>query len=101
IKIDSAEEQRYGDSIVDAYLAGLRRQGLTVCDEGADADYLVALATRLRPFMKNRDRYETIKIYVVDSPRVDARSFPGGSLVFFRGLLDFADSEAAMVGIVG
>ncbi len=33
--------------------------------------------------------------------RRPTRSFPGGTLLFFRGLLDFAGSEAALIGIVG
>ena len=34
--------------------------------------------------------------HVADGPDVDARSIPGGYLVFHRGLLDFAESEAAL-----
>jgi predicted Zn-dependent protease len=38
---------------------------------------------------------------IVESPDIDARSVPGGRLLFFRGLLDFVTSEAALVGILG
>jgi predicted Zn-dependent protease len=55
----------------------------------------------IRPLMTQADRYRRITVYVADSPRCDARSLPGGTLVFFRGLLDGAESEAALVGVVG
>ncbi len=41
--------------------------------------------------MENRTRYASIQIYLALSDRVDARSFPGGYLVFFQGLLETAD----------
>jgi predicted Zn-dependent protease len=51
--------------------------------------------------MTNGKRYPRIRVHYVDSPKVDARAMPGGALFFFRGLLDAAESEAALVGIVG
>jgi predicted Zn-dependent protease len=101
IKISPAEEKQFGDSIVTAFLADARRQGLKVQDRGRDVEYLRDLVNTIRPYMANNDRYRTIKVYFVDSPEIDARSCPGGTLVFFRGLLEFAGSEAALVGIVG
>ena len=101
IEISPADERQFGESIVAAFLADVRRQKLKVLDRGRNVEYLRDLVNAIRPFMANKDRYGTIKLYVVDSPQIDARSFPGGTLVFFRGLLDFAGSEAALVGIVG
>jgi predicted Zn-dependent protease len=101
IEISTADERRFGDSLVEAYLADLRRQKLKVVERGRDVEYLRDLVETLQPFMTNHDRYRKIKLYVVDSPQTDARSFPGGTLFFLRGLLDFAGSEAALVGVVG
>ena len=101
IEISPADERRFGDAMVETYLAELRRQQLKVVDRGRDVEYLHDLIATLRPYMAHKDRYETIHVYVVDSAQTDARSFPGGTLFFLRGLLDFAGSEAALAGIVG
>src|SRR5262245_49733012 len=101
VKIPFKEERDFGQPQVDAFLAQLKEQGLRVIRKGKDVDYLRQLVETIRPFMKNARRYEKITIYVVDSPRVDARSFPGGTVFFFRGLLAMAETEAALIGIVG
>jgi predicted Zn-dependent protease len=101
VKISAKEEREFGQPQVEAFLALLKEQGLRAVRKGKDVDYLRQLVETIHPFMQNPKRYEKITIYVVDSPRVDARSFPGGTLFFFKGLLSFAESEAALVGIVG
>src|SRR5262249_9397500 len=60
-----------------------------------------SLVETLQPFMTNRKRYADVRVMVAKSPRVDARSCPGGTLIFFEGLLDQAGSEAALAGVVG
>ena len=67
---------------------------------GKDVTYLRELVASIQPLLVNRQRYPTIQVLLADSPQIDARSFPGGSLVFCRGLLDSAGSEAALVGII-
>jgi predicted Zn-dependent protease len=101
IEISPRDEKRFGDAMVDAYLASVRQQGFKVVDRGRDVEYLKELVAIVKPFMTKKDRYRSIKVYVVDSADTDARSFPGGTLVFFRGLLDFAETEAALIGAVG
>lgn len=101
INISIREEREYGQPQVEAFLAQLKEQELRVIRKGKEVDYLKKLVETIRPFMKNGKRYDKVTIYVVDSPRVDARSFPGGTLFFFKGLLTSAGSEAALVGIVG
>jgi predicted Zn-dependent protease len=101
MEVSLTDERQLGDSMTDAYLADLQRQRLKVRNRGLDVEYLKDLADTLRPFMTNKKRYPKIRIYVIDSPQTDARSFPGGTLFFFRGLLEFAGSEAALSGIVG
>ena len=51
--------------------------------------------------MRNKNRYKKIQVMVAKTSRIDARSCPGGTLIFYEGLLDAAGSEAALVGIVG
>lgn len=101
VKIPLNEEREFGEPQIEAYLALLREQGFRVIRKGKDVEYLKRLVETIRPLMTNAKRYPKIAVYVVDSPRVDARSFPGGTLFFHKGLLSFAENEAALVGIVG
>jgi len=101
IEIPFKEEREFGQQMVAAFKEQLQEQGLRVIGKGKDVDYLKKLVETIKPFMKNARRYQKITVYVVDSPRVDARSVPGGTLFFFKGLLTFADNEAALIGIVG
>ncbi len=101
IEVSLREEQQVGETAVRAYLAHLKGRGIRAVTRGKDVDYLRALVETIRPLMKNPKRYPRIRIYLAQSSRCDARSFPGGTLVFFRGLLETAGSEAAVVAIVG
>lgn len=100
IPISLREERRIGQEAVEAYLAELRRTS-KVTDRGKDVEYLRKLVNTLRPMMKNGHRYRAIRIYIVDSEKTDARSFPGGTLFIFRGMLELAGNEAALVGVLG
>lgn len=95
------DERRLGKSAVEAYLRQLRNQKIRVVTKGKDVEYLQSLVAELLPFMRNRERYRTIDVLVAESKETDARSFPGGTLIFFRGILQFVENEAALVGIVG
>jgi len=101
IEISPEEERQRGEEVVRTYLAELKRQKIRVVVRGKEVEYLRALVETIRPLMENGKRYPRITIYVAQSSRCDARSLPGGTLVFFRGLLETAESEAAVVGIVG
>jgi predicted Zn-dependent protease len=94
-------ERDQGRQTFEAYRRHLQHSGTTVSDSSADAQYLKKLVARVHPLMKNSGRYRQIEVYVADGPDVDARSIPGGYLVFHRGLPEFAQSEAALVGIIG
>ncbi len=100
VPLSPAEERQIGQAMVDAFLAEAKRQKLPVVTRGKDVQYLQDLVETIRPKMTHADRYRTINVYLVRSPLVDARSAPGGTLVFFRGLLDSVDSEAAVVSVV-
>lgn len=101
IEISPKEEEQLGRAAVNAYLAFLKEQRIRVVARGRDVDYLRRLVETMRPRMTQADRYRQITVYLAESPRCDARSLPGGTLVFFRGLLDSAESEAALVGVIG
>lgn len=101
IEITPKEEQQLGETAVRSFLNYLKEQKIQVVSRGKDVEYLRRLVETIRPSMAQAERYRKITIYVVESPRVDARTLPGGTLFFFRGLLDNVESEAALVGVIG
>lgn len=101
IEVSPKEEEELGRAAVQSFLDYLRQQNVPVVSRGKDVDYLKRLVETMRPKMKQAERFRKITIYVAESPRPDARSLPGGTLIFFRGLLDSAESEAALVGVIG
>lgn len=101
IEVSAVEERQLGKQILQSGLSSLKEAGITVDAKGRDVEYLQSLVATLQPYMRHKDRYDEIKVLVARSSRIDARSCPGGTLIFFEGLLDAAGSEAALVGIVG
>jgi len=101
IDVSLSEEQNFGQQIVDSALATLNQSDIRVDRKGRDVEYLQSLVATLQPLMRNNQRYKSIQVLIARSPRIDARSYPGGTLIFFDGLLDLVPNEAALVGIVG
>ncbi|MEI8020133.1 MAG: M48 family metallopeptidase [Schlesneria sp.] len=101
ITVSLDDETRLGQQMVQSALNSLKAEEIKVVTEGRDVDYLQSLVETLQPFMRNKKRYKSIQVIVAQSPRIDARSFPGGTLIFFDGLLDAAGNEATLAGIVG
>jgi predicted Zn-dependent protease len=101
VAIDAGEERRIGDLALESYLASLRRERISVTQKGRDAEYVSALVQSVRPRMRNARRYEAVRVYVADSKGTDARAFPGGSIVVMTGLIELAQTEAALVGVLG
>jgi len=101
VNISKADEQRLGRSMVANYLDDLKSQRIKVVHKGDDVNYLKALVATIQPLMENGNGYPEIDVYIVKSSVPDARSFPGGTLFFYEGLLELAESEAALVGVVG
>jgi predicted Zn-dependent protease len=101
VGVSPKEEEQLGRSAVKAYFGYLKQQNIRVVTRGKDINYLRRLIESIRPSMAHADRYRRIMIYLAESPYCEARSLPGGTLVFFRGLLDSAETEAALVGVIG
>lgn len=101
VAISPKEEQQVGQRAADDFLAELRRQDLKIVTRGEDVEYLQSLVATIRPQMRNAARNPSPRIYLVHSDETDARAFPGGTLIFYRGMLDFAETEAALVGVIG
>jgi predicted Zn-dependent protease len=101
IKISPKEEEELGRTATRAYLDFLKEQKIRVVARGKEVDYLRRLVETIRPSMAEADRYRRITVYLAESRYCEARSLPGGTLVFFRGLLESAETEAALVGVIG
>lgn len=101
VEVSIQEERQMGDDAVTAFLAGARRQKISVVSRGKNIQYLRDLVETIRPLMTDGKRYPNIQIHLVQSSECEARVFPGGTIMFYRGLLELAGSEAAVVGIVG
>lgn len=101
IPISVKDEERIGQAAVEAFLAELKRRKIAVLSRGREVDYLRELVAVLQPFMRNAERYKSITVYLADAPYIEAKSFPGGTIVVFRGMLGAAGSEAALVGVLG
>ncbi len=101
IRISPKEEEELGRAATRAFLDYLKEQKIRVVARGKEIDYLRRLVETIRPSMTEADRYRRITVYLAESRYCEARSLPGGTLVFFRGLLESAETEAALVGVIG
>jgi predicted Zn-dependent protease len=101
VTISVIEEKKYGQQVLDSYLEQAEARRLKVSRVGAESQYLAKLAATVKPLMQNARRYRTIDIYITNSETPDAYSIPGGFLIFSTGLLESAETEAALVGVIG
>ena len=101
IRVSPREERETGTAALASYLAHLDRRGIRVMRRGRDVEYLTQLVECVRRQMPDPKPRARIKVCLARSPACEARCFPGGTIVFFEGLLEEAESEAALVGIVG
>ena len=101
VEVSVREESEYGEQVLQSFMDDFKRRDIKVVTRGREVEYLNKLVDTLQPHMEHRDRYRSIRILFADSEITDAYSIPGGTLVIFRGMLELADSEAALVGVVG
>ena len=101
VQVSLRDETQLGNSVLKSFTRQLKSRDAKLISRGDDVEYLRSLVNQLRPLMKNKRRYRKINVLIADTSDADARSFPGGTLVIFRGLIDFCETEAALVGILG
>ncbi len=101
IEITTREEDEHGKILVSQFSEFAKERGIKVVTSGKNVDYLRDLVAMVQPLMKNANRYSKIDIRVIETREADAYSIPGGHLIFTTGLLDSAQSEAALMGVVG
>lgn len=99
VTLSAPEERQAGREALKEYLDRAKRAGYVLDDDPGDLAYLEALIAKAVPHMKNKARYPKIEVHLIDAPIPDGQSFPGGYLVFTRGLLKEPD-EATVFGVV-
>lgn len=100
VQVSFAEESKFGQQVLDAYLQQLKQTQTAVTQQGDDVQYLLQLVQTIRPRMRNAGRYKELDLHLIESDSTDAYSIPGGHLLVTKGLLDSAVSEAAVVGVL-
>jgi predicted Zn-dependent protease len=100
IAVSREEERQIGDTGLQNLLDSLHEQKIRVVNRGNEARYLNSLVGEIHPLMRNAERYRAIRVYVAETKITDARAFPGGVIVCTLGLIDFARSEAALIGVL-
>ena len=100
VEISIADERRFGNPILNAYLKQLQAKRIGITKHGADAAYVSALVNQLKPQLRNARRYPRVDVRVVASGSADAYSIPGGHIIVTSGMLETCGSEAALVGVL-
>jgi predicted Zn-dependent protease len=100
VPITPREESAFGEQVLKNYGDALRARQQELVRKGRDVDYLRKLAEKIRPLMKHSGRYAKLDVAVVETDEIEAYSVPGGHLIFTTGMIEDAESEAALVGVI-
>jgi predicted Zn-dependent protease len=101
VEVGWEEESKLGQQVFDGLRQRLDAQSIRLTERGKDVQYLQRLVAIVQPQMRQAERYRKIQLIVADSDLPNAYSIPGGRLVFTRGMLNQAGSEAAVVCVLG
>jgi predicted Zn-dependent protease len=101
IKISAKEEQQIGEQQIEALKQQLLTRKLKLQTRGREVAYLATLVERLQPQMHEHKRYPKIRILYVEDEQPQAYAFCDGHLLISSGLLKAAQSEAALVCVLG
>ena len=101
IEVSAKEEQDFGKSLFETFERDMQAQEIRLVGKGKDVEYVQALVAQLRPFMRDQKRYKKIRVYVAESPKIEAICLAGGTIVVYRGMLNFVENEASLVGTLG
>lgn len=100
IEISPLAEADFGRKVVDEFVKKMRQQGVEVTPRARELAYISKLIPPLQAQMSNGKRYPKIQLMLIDTDSEDAYSVPGGHLLISRGLIERANSEAALVGVL-
>ncbi len=101
IQIPLKLEVDYGNQSVERFRDELQRSRIKVLRRNQDANYVQRLVDQLHPLMARAKQYKKIQVFMVKSPSVMARAYPGGKIFVYEGLLELSPSEAALVAVLG
>ena len=99
VEIPVAQEREIGKQQFTAFEHQLRRQGIRLQTSGRDHRYVRQLVAKIRPLMSHHQRYPKIRVWIAQTDLTDTHAFPGGRVVITSGMLEFAQWEAALVGV--
>ncbi len=99
VRLSLSEERKIGRQSGLEMLKEAKRRGHDEVTEGEELQYLKDLVQTIAPLMEHRDRYQDIRVVLIEAPEPDGYCLPGGFLIFTTGLLDQPD-EATVVGVV-
>lgn len=100
VEIPIADEERIGAQSFESFSRALSRKGIVLADRGKLHAYATGLVKRIHPHMRHARRYRAIRVWIARSDETDAHAFPGGRIVVAEGMIRFAESEAALVGVL-
>ena len=100
IKVSRRQEKQIGQTQFANFRKSLRGRGVRLLVRGRDVEYIRQLVGVLREQMTHRDRYPALTVYVAKTKSTDARAFPGGSIIVTAGMLELAETEAALAGVL-
>ncbi len=92
-------ERALGEATLDQIRSALNQTGLDpvpVCERAAGVQALDKMRDRL---VTEADLPHDLSVYVLDHPMLNAFALPGGHVVFFRGLLDAAQTPEEVAAV--
>ena len=100
IKVSRRQEKQVGQTQFANFRKSLRGRGIRLLVRGRDVEYFRRLVVVLRAQMTHRDRYPNFTVYLAKTRSTDARAFPGGIIIVTAGMLELAETEAALAGVL-
>jgi predicted Zn-dependent protease len=101
VEISQEEEAKLGKQALEAFRQQLSAQKIELVTRGKDVEYLARLVELVRPRMNEAKRYRKLHVYWLETDDPAAYSFPGGHILFSRGLVEAARCEAGLVVTAG
>ncbi|MGY9049717.1 hypothetical protein P775_05280 [Puniceibacterium antarcticum] len=93
-------EQALGQATLNQIRAALDQTGMNpvqVCESDAGLQALDQMRTRL---VAQANLPQDLSVYVLDHPMLNAFALPGGNVVFFRGLIDAAETPEELAAVM-
>jgi predicted Zn-dependent protease len=101
VEVSVEEESKLGKQALEAFRQQLSAQKIELVTRGKDVEYLTRLVELVRPRMTQANRYRKLHVYCMETDDPAAYSFPGGHILFSRGLVEAAQCEAGLVVTAG